>query len=162
LSTNLVGIDWIASIDESLDSVGELKFTALQSIMKRFRGVEKIRILVDCDSNLRAKMNAPLLEEAVINLIDNAVKYSERGSEVRIECRQEDKEIVVRVIDNGCGIPEEVLSRVCEPFFTTRPTGQGTGLGLSVSQTIVRQHQGVLDLISEPGKGTSVRIILPC
>jgi signal transduction histidine kinase len=68
---------------------------------------------------------------------------------------------VVEVADTGVGIPPELLPRVTEPFFTTKPEGKGTGLGLAICRRIVRQHQGTIDVESRPGEGTTVRVTLP-
>jgi len=65
------------------------------------------------------------------------------------------------VTDNGGGVPEEIREKIFQPFFTTKPTGEGTGLGLSMSYDIVKQHGGELSLESETGKGTTFRIRLP-
>jgi PAS domain S-box-containing protein len=67
----------------------------------------------------------------------------------------------ITVADTGAGMSPEVLERVLEPFFTTKPVGQGTGLGLSIVHGIVRTHRGVLEIASEPGRGTTVTITLP-
>jgi signal transduction histidine kinase len=69
--------------------------------------------------------------------------------------------IVIEICDTGVGIPSELLSRVCDPFFTTKEEGKGTGLGLAICRRIIEQHQGRLVIESEVGKGTTVRIILP-
>jgi signal transduction histidine kinase/CheY-like chemotaxis protein len=69
--------------------------------------------------------------------------------------------VVIEVRDTGCGIPTEHLARVTDPFFTTKEEGKGTGLGLAICKRIVNQHQGKLDIESTPGKGTTVRIVLP-
>jgi PAS domain S-box-containing protein len=69
--------------------------------------------------------------------------------------------IVFSVRDTGSGIPPEILDRICEPFFTTKPRGSGTGLGLSTVMGIVRGHRGGLDIVSRVGKGTEVRVLLP-
>jgi two-component system NtrC family sensor kinase len=69
--------------------------------------------------------------------------------------------IGVEIIDNGCGISEQNLSRIFEPFFTTKPFGQGTGLGLAVCYGIVSDHQGRIEVESQPGRGTTMRVLLP-
>ena len=69
--------------------------------------------------------------------------------------------VVIEMADTGSGIPPENLPKVMEPFFTTKPEGQGTGLGLSICRRIVQEHRGVLEIASEPGRGTTVRITLP-
>ncbi len=68
---------------------------------------------------------------------------------------------MVEVADTGVGIPSEYLSQVFEPFFTTKEEGKGTGLGLAICRRIVQQHQGTLEIESEVGRGTTVRITLP-
>ncbi|RJQ76705.1 MAG: PAS domain S-box protein [Desulfobacteraceae bacterium] len=71
------------------------------------------------------------------------------------------KYVRLSVIDNGCGIPENLKDRIFEPFFTTKTQGQGTGMGLSVVLGVVQAHQGAIRLLSEPGKGTRFDILLP-
>jgi signal transduction histidine kinase len=74
--------------------------------------------------------------------------------------RPGDTIVMCDVTDTGTGIPREALVKVFDPFFTTRPTGQGTGLGLSVSRAIVEAHRGLLELESEVGRGTTARVTL--
>jgi signal transduction histidine kinase len=69
--------------------------------------------------------------------------------------------VLIEISDTGCGIPADQIGRVFEPFYTTKPKGKGTGLGLAICRRIVSGHQGTLDLTSEVGKGTTVRISLP-
>ena len=69
--------------------------------------------------------------------------------------------IEIRVADNGKGMPKDVRDKVFQPFFTTKPTGQGTGLGLSLSYDIIKAHGGTLEVESEEGKGTEFIINLP-
>jgi signal transduction histidine kinase len=69
--------------------------------------------------------------------------------------------VLISVKDNGNGIPKSVISKIFQPFFTTKPTGQGTGLGLSLSYDIVKAHGGKLDLKSDEGEGTTFTISLP-
>ena len=70
-------------------------------------------------------------------------------------------EVFVAVADDGCGIPEDLLARVYEPFFTTKEVGQGTGLGLSIVNRIMERFGGGMDIESEAGTGTTVTVFLP-
>jgi signal transduction histidine kinase len=69
--------------------------------------------------------------------------------------------VFVAISDDGRGMSPEQLNRVFEPFFTTKPIGEGTGLGLSVAYSIVRKHNGRIEVCSEPGRGSTFRIVLP-
>jgi two-component system, NtrC family, sensor kinase len=69
--------------------------------------------------------------------------------------------VEIRVKDNGSGIPEEIIDKIFQPFFTTKPTGQGTGLGLSLAYDIVKAHGGEIQIFSVPGEGAEFKIILP-
>ncbi len=120
---------------------------------------------VSCDEGLEAKINAPLLEQALVNLIDNAVKYSDEGQTVKIAAVQQDKEIAVSVTDTGCGIPKEHLDRIFERFYVvdksrSRKLG-GTGLGLAIVKHIALVHGGHVAVRSTPGQGTTFTINLP-
>jgi len=110
------------------------------------------------------------LGRVILNLINNAFyavterkKKSETGYDpiVSISTRQENGTILINVKDNGMGIPRQVLDKIFQPFFTTKPTGQGTGLGLSLSYDIVKAHGGEIVVETTEGEGTSFRIQLP-
>jgi signal transduction histidine kinase len=92
------------------------------------------------------------LNQVWTNLIDNAIDAVPPGGELRVETVAETSQVVVRVIDNGPGIPPDVRSRIFEPFFTTKGVGEGSGLGLDIVQRIVRQHAGQIDVESAPGR----------
>jgi two-component system phosphate regulon sensor histidine kinase PhoR len=124
-----------------------------------------IKIQLSCDESISAKINAPLLEQAIVNLVDNAVKYSDEGTTVSIEVSQEDKEIAISVKDTGCGIPQEHLARIFERFYVvdksrSRKLG-GTGLGLAIVKHITLVHGGHVGVESAPGEGTTFTIHLP-
>ncbi len=80
---------------------------------------------------------------------------------VWVSTKKEDDKVVIRVRDNGPGIPQKVLDKIFQPFFTTKPTGQGTGLGLSLSYDIVKAHDGELKVETKEGEGSTFIIQLP-
>jgi signal transduction histidine kinase len=92
------------------------------------------------------------LNQVFTNLIDNAIDALPEGGELAVETAREGEQVVIRVVDNGSGIPEAVRSRIFEPFFTTKAVGEGTGLGLDIVQRIVRQHSGQIGVESRPGR----------
>jgi signal transduction histidine kinase len=102
------------------------------------------------------------LEQVLLNLLANAGAAVEAGGEIRIATRRHPDRpgsIQLIVADTGCGIPPDILPRIFDPFFSTRPGG--TGLGLSISHGIVREHGGTIDVESAPGQGTRFTITLP-
>jgi len=80
---------------------------------------------------------------------------------VLVSTKKDGNKVLISVMDNGNGIPQKMLDKIFQPFFTTKPTGQGTGLGLSLSYDIVKAHGGDLNVETKEGQGTSFIIILP-
>jgi PAS domain S-box-containing protein len=102
------------------------------------------------------------IEQVLLNLLSNAVDAMPRGGTVRISLSSNpDETVCFTVSDEGVGIPEEIRDSIFDPFFSTKEIGKGTGLGLSISYGIVRDHGGDILLESEPGRGTTFRVILP-
>lgn len=101
------------------------------------------------------------LEQVFVNLIMNARDACKAGGRVSACAHLHGSRVVFEVIDDGCGIPPENLQRVLDPFFTTKKRGHGTGLGLPIAADIVRNHGGSLEIQSEVGRGTTVRVTLP-
>ncbi|PYJ54435.1 MAG: hypothetical protein DME82_11445 [Verrucomicrobia bacterium] len=106
------------------------------------------------------------LQEALYNLLDNAVKYSCEHGEIRLHARQRDQQVVLSVGDNGIGISKEDLPRVFERFYRvdkarTAENIRGTGLGLAIVKHIAQLHGGHVEAESELGKGTTIRMVLP-
>jgi len=144
--------------------VADLLATVATDCLPR-AGERSIRLHVDCDESLAAHLNAPLLEQALINLVDNAVKYSGPGSEVRITAAAADGGVRIAIRDEGCGIDAEHLPRLFERFYRvdkarSRQLG-GTGLGLSIVKHIVQAHGGTVTVASEPGVGSTFTVFLP-
>ncbi|NLZ18094.1 MAG: HAMP domain-containing protein [Desulfobulbaceae bacterium] len=129
-----------------------------------------IQLEVECAPELRAPMNQPLLEQAVINLLNNAIAYSSAGGTVLLRCRESEKSdggklLHLSVIDKGPGIAKEHLPRIFERFYRpdkarSRDMG-GTGLGLAIVKHIVQAHQGTVEVESILGKGSTFTITLP-
>ena len=125
---------------------------------------KQITVGLSCPEDLRARVNGPLLEQALVNLIDNAVKYSGLGSKVEVEAGKEDGQVRIRVTDQGVGIPGEHLPRLFERFYRvdasrSRKIG-GTGLGLAIVKHIAQAHGGKVEVESTPGQGSSFTISL--
>jgi two-component system, OmpR family, phosphate regulon sensor histidine kinase PhoR len=153
-----------AEIPMSPSSVHHVLQTALE--VCGLKAAEKnLRLELVCGRELQAAMNAPLLEQAVINLLDNAVKYSPAGQTVRLEAERTETEVVIRVTDHGCGISREHLPRIFERFYRvdkarSRKLG-GTGLGLAIVKHIAQVHGGRADVESAVGRGSVFSLHLP-
>ncbi|MEA2084337.1 MAG: ATP-binding protein [Thermodesulfobacteriota bacterium] len=124
-----------------------------------------IRINLECNDTLTARINPPLLEQAVINLVVNGVKYSSKGSEILVNAEPEDNGIKIMVRDRGCGIAAEHLPRLFERFYRSdkarsRQLG-GTGLGLAIVKHLIQLHHGDVTVESIPGQGSTFTIHLP-
>jgi two-component system, OmpR family, phosphate regulon sensor histidine kinase PhoR len=126
-----------------------------------------IRVELSCDAALEARINAPLLEQAVVNLLGNAIKFSEPGASIEISVHRAEapSATAIAVRDHGCGIPPEHLPRVFERFYRvdkarSRKQG-GTGLGLAIVKHIAQAHGGRVTVASEAGKGSLFTLYLP-
>ena len=146
-----------ASLQEVLES-------AMLACEKRAHE-QQVHIELECDEGLFAHVNPPLLEQAVVNLVDNAIKYSNPESAVTVSARRQGDELVLQVRDSGCGIPIVHQARIFERFYRvdkarSRKQG-GTGLGLAIVKHIANAHNGRATVESTPGKGCTFSIILP-
>ena len=122
--------------------------------------VQDLPIRWQCDSHAGEILcNRDTLVGAVLNLIENAIQASADGVRLKVHLYTRGNTLRLCVSDNGSGIDPTVLSRLGEPFFTTKTTG--TGLGLTVVKAVARAHQGELQLRSRPGRGTCALVILP-
>jgi signal transduction histidine kinase len=107
--------------------------------------------VVNCERNQ--------MKQVFVNIIKNAIEAMPGGGRLSISARTDDDKVCIQFVDEGEGIPPELVSRLGEPFFTTKE--KGTGLGLLMSHRIVLAHQGTIDISSEVGKGTTVSVVLP-
>jgi signal transduction histidine kinase len=120
----------------------------------------RVSVAESVDADLAIRGNAAELREALLNLINNALDAMPGGGTIRFVGRLEGDRAVLAVQDTGVGMREEVLGRVLEPFYTTRPHG-GTGLGLPQVYGIMRRHGGDIEIQSWPGVGTTVLLTFP-
>ena len=114
---------------------------------------------------VRLAVNRTLLEQAVGNLVENAIEHSERGSSITLSINEEDTAVTIEVTDQGCGIPEAHLKRIFERFYRvdksrSRKFG-GTGLGLAIVKHVALAHRGHVEVTSRVGVGSSFAIVLP-
>ncbi|WP_310600824.1 ATP-binding protein [Desulfobulbus sp.] len=149
--------------------VGSVLESALQTCAV-LADEKDIVLQMECDEELRATINQPLLEQAMINLLKNAIAYSPRGSMVTLRGRgtatlEGERQVHLAVADNGPGIAREHLPRLFERFYRcdkarSRDQG-GTGLGLAIVKHIAHIHRGTVEVESSLGKGSTFTIILP-
>lgn len=123
------------------------------------RGIEVVSVPPKKDCEILG--DADRLKQVFVNIIDNAVKYTESGGQVLIEQYIEESCVRIVVKDTGAGIPAADLDRVKEKFFKSNKTVRGSGIGLAVADEIVKQHQGLLFIESTEGIGTTVTIVFP-
>ena len=126
---------------------------------------KNMQLALTCPAKLAASISVSLLEQAVVNLIDNAIVYSPPGRTVEVSALAGDREIEIRVCDHGCGISREHLPRIFERFYrvdkSRSSASGGTGLGLAIVKHIVQLHGGRTAVESTPAVGSTFSIFLP-
>lgn len=154
----------LSKLEESRDEIkleNEIIKPVLKSVVEDYEfkaGEKKIDIIIKCDDKLSAKINKHLMEQAIGNLLDNAIKYSDKKTQIEIGAYSKNDMICIYVEDEGYGIAEEHLPRLFERFYRidkarSREEG-GTGLGLAIVKHIVNTMNGMIDVESTPGKGS--------
>ena len=157
----------LTDINILADEYIRLAYHGLRAKDKSFKAAFNL----DIDEKLpKIKVVSQDIGRVLLNLINNAfhavdkrAKKEERNykPEVVISTKKLDKSLEISVKDNGSGIPEEIIEKIFQPFFTTKSAGQGTGLGLSLSYDIVKAHGGEIKVKSEEGNGSAFSIQLP-
>jgi two-component system phosphate regulon sensor histidine kinase PhoR len=145
----------------SLHGVLQAAVDDCQRLLKQ----RKSQIALQCPRDLEVSMNAQLIEQAVVNLLDNAIKYSPPSSSIELTASRQDEWVVVEVKDHGSGIGPEHLGRIFERFYRvdkarSREQG-GTGLGLAIVKHIAQAHSGKVSVQSTLGKGSTFTVHLP-
>ncbi|MCG2755647.1 MAG: ATP-binding protein, partial [Desulfobacteraceae bacterium] len=146
------------------ESIKDVIETAIQ-VCQAKADEKNIHIDFNCDKEIAAKIDPVLLGQAMVNLLDNAIKYSKKGSTVYAECSLMEREIIISIKDHGIGIAKNHLPRLFERFYRvdkdrSRKLG-GTGLGLAIVKHIIQAHGGSISVESTPGKGSAFTIHLP-
>ena len=124
-----------------------------------------VKIELNCDENIEVKINSALIEQAITNLIDNSIKYTDSGKKVSIDVSAGTNQVDICVSDQGCGIDDSKLPNIFERFYVvdkarSRKLG-GTGLGLAIVKHIVQAHGGTISVTSDPGSGSKFSIQIP-
>lgn len=135
------------------ESFGEIIRTVIELIPQKHKG--DTRIVLDMPESTGWVVNRNEIEQAVLTLIKNAIEAMDYGGVLEIRGWEESGEAGLSFRDNGPGIPLESLKKVFEPFYTTKPPGKGTGLGLTIASEIVKRYGGVLSVETEVGKGAT-------
>ena len=126
-----------------------------------FRGIAFVR---DYQADLpHIESDASQLQQVFLNILDNAIDAIDKNGSITIVTRKlpDAPEVEIAIADTGNGIPRETLEKIFDPFFTTKKVGEGTGLGLTISYSIIEKLGGRIQVASEEGKGTTFRITLP-
>ncbi len=143
--------------------------TEIENVLQLLKNqIEKssVKLQLDLEENLSPVFgDAAQLQEVFVNLIVNAIHSMEKGGRLTIstaekKSRDEDA-IEVTIADTGCGIPEDNLQKIFNPFFTTKEVGKGTGLGLAITQRIVQDHKGAISVESVLNEGTTFKLSFP-
>ena len=118
---------------------------------------------LDIEPNVHVEAHEGQIHQVVVNLIDNALDAVRNAAQprIRVSVRRIDREVEIRVEDNGLGIDDAILDKIFEPFFTTKVVGEGTGLGLWISCVIIQEHSGTIVAANAPGGGAIFTIRLP-
>jgi signal transduction histidine kinase len=148
-----------AAVAEPVDLTQSLSNTV--AVLKSKARAKSVAVVVEVEPGLpRALGFAGELNQIWLNLIDNALDAVPDAGRVEVQANRERQRVVVRIVDNGAGIPEQIRERIFDPFFTTKPVGSGTGLGLDIVRRLVLHNDAEIAVESKPGR-TEFRVALP-
>lgn len=161
MSTAFLSFSRQGHVEKSFLDLNQVVENSLELVRYQFKH-SKIRLEKELANDLHIVSGvANQLEQVLVNLIKNAGDAIKEEGEIRLITECKGDRVIVRVRDTGSGMTPEVMAHIMEPFFTTKSEKSGTGLGLTICQRIVEQHDGQLKVESEVGKGTTFSIILP-
>ncbi len=131
--------------------------------IRNYARIKNINLSFSISTTLRIQADEDKLQQAIINVIKNAIDYSKKGSKIKIAVTGKTDTVSIIVADNGIGIPKKDLPHIFERFYKAKNTGiktKGMGIGLSITEWIINQHKGKINIQSILGKGTTVVILL--
>jgi signal transduction histidine kinase len=159
--TNLLEYARTPKLEQSatdLNSIIEKSLSLLDYQIRKSR----IEVVKEISGNLPSvEVDRNQMSQVFINIFLNSVQAMEGGGTLKIKAGTVDERLAVAISDTGKGVPEHILSKVFDPFVTTKGEGKGTGLGLWITQGIVERHGGSIRMTSREGMGTTVEIQLP-
>ena len=161
ITSGLLDFSRMGDVQKVATNLSEV-ISSVVDIVKPLSKYRDRNIHLDNDAAVFATVNAQEIKQVALNLITNALGSVESGGTVSISVTSENDQAVLRVVDDGCGLSDDVKQHLFEPFFTRRRDGQGTGLGLSITYQIIEDHQGRIVAESDgPGTGSTFTITLP-
>jgi two-component system NtrC family sensor kinase len=140
--------DLQACLEQSLGVLGEAAF-------------DKVELLRDCSPLAPVWSCVPLINQVLASLMRNALEAMPAGGRLSLSCGLDGEHAWLEIADTGCGIAPEALPKIFDPFYSSKPIGSGTGMGLAQAYGIVQQHRGRIEVKSEPGQGSAFRVWLP-
>jgi PAS domain S-box-containing protein len=129
-------------------------------LLKLDKGAKVVEFRVTIAEDFRVRGDLHQLTQVFVNVLANARDASEEGGLIEISGEIDNQQAIIHITDRGCGIPEDLITRVMDPFFTTKDPGEGTGLGLSMVYSIMRFHKGSVKIASPVDNGRGTRITL--
>lgn len=143
-----------------LDIVPVIK-SAIDLLELTFRKNQVKHITTIDDDNIMLRADSVQLTQIMFNLLINAIYYSPKNGLVRISASQNETHVIIKISDEGKGLSDEDLEKVFQPFYSTKPVGEGSGLGLSVVHGIVMSHKGTILAENNSAKGATFTVMLP-
>jgi len=161
ITDNLLNFTYQSSRESSETNLGEAVQGTLKLVKYRLEQKKIITNVEIADHIPPIRGDLGEIQQVLLNVITNALDALHVGGKLEINALAEEETVRLKVIDNGCGIKEQDLERICDPFFTTKEPGKGTGLGLSICYGIMQQLGGDLQVESVQGEGTRVTLAFP-
>ncbi len=150
LSLKLATIDIVKELSEVLQVFRE---------RSEREGIQLITEIPNSSVVLKADKNR--LKQALVNIIDNSFKYNKKGGYVKVKLEVNEKSVMIKISDNGCGISKNDLPKIREKFYKANNSVRGSGIGLAVTDEIIKLHNGEMIITSKIGEGTTTNLILP-